>query len=552
MAEDAMSRQTYFTHSLVIPAFIALGQILQFKLPAFSAAARWNQSIEKALDGIKEITVAGKADVVVVGSGPNGLAAAVICAAAGLSVTVVEAQSEFGGGCRSEELDLGVSLRHDLCSAVHPMAVASPFFQSFGLARRGVEFGYPEVSFAHPLDDRPAGIAYRDLKRTVAELDDAGKQDGQLWRRIMNPLVEAADTARGLGLSDMRRLPGSVFTPKGFLGAATLAGRALQLGTPLWDRTTTATTAGAMLTGVGAHANTTIPSVAGAGTALLLGSLAHSYGWPIPIGGSQSITSALIADLRERGATLTADCVIDRCAALPPARAYLFDTSPWTLAEILGDRLSPRYRRALARFQPNPGVAKVDFALKEAVPWRDSRLQAAGTVHIGGSRAQMAEAESETAAGRHSSRPMMLLSQPTVVDPTRMGPGGAQPLWTYAHVPNNSTTDMTTTVAAQIERYAPGFRDVVIGSRCIPASKMAAHNANYRGGDIAVGQVSMFRMVARPVAKWDPYRTSIDNVYLCSGSTPPGPGVHGMCGVHAAKRVLRQQFGIETLPPLGP
>ena len=491
-------------------------------------------------------------DVVVIGSGPNGLAAAVLCAAAGLSVTVLEAQSQLGGGCRTQELDVGATLRHDLCSAVHPMAVGSPFFQSFDLSSRGVQFGYPEASFGHPLDDGPAGIAYRDLHRTVAELGESGRQDGKLWRRIMGPLVDSTDAIRGIGLSDMRSLPTSAFTPKGLLGAATMAGRALQLGTTMWDRTTDAPTAGAMLTGVAAHANTTIPSIAGAGTALLLGSLAHSHGWPLPIGGSQSITDALIADLRGRGATVVTDCVVESPAELPPARAYLFDTSAWTLVDIFGDRLTPGYRRSLAGFPRNSGVAKVDFAVSEPVPWRDKRLQSAGTVHIGGSRAQMAQAEGDTAAGRHSSTPMMLLSQPTVVDSTRMGADGARPLWTYAHVPNDSPRDMTSTVAAQIERYAPGFRDTIIGSRCIPASRMAAHNANYRGGDIAVGRVSMFRMAARPVAKWDPYRTSIENVYLCSGATPPGPGVHGMCGVHAARRALRQQFGIETLPPIGP
>ncbi len=493
-----------------------------------------------------------RSDVVVVGSGPNGLAAAVIFAASGLSVRVVEAQHQPGGGVRTEELDLGVPLRHDLCSAVHPMAAASPFFTRFGLAERGVQFRYPEASFAHPLDDSPAGIAYRSLDRTIEELGGRRTQDGRIWRRIMSPLVDAIDTVRDIGLSDMRRLPESAFTPTGIFAALTMAARALELGTPAWDRLTDARRCGAMLTGVGAHANTALPSLAGAGTALLLGSLAHSPGWPMPVGGSQAITDALLTDLRTRGVTIECDRKIDHADALPPAGVYVFDTSPWTLVNVFGDRLSARYRRAVDRFTPNNGVAKVDFALSEPVPWADRRVAAAGTVHLCGDRAEMAHAESESSAGRHPDRPMMLVSQPTVVDESRIGPGGARPLWTYAHVPNGSDRDMTNTVAGQIERFAPGFRDVVIGSRSIPASDMARHNANYRGGDIAVGHVSLFRMVARPVPKWDPYRTSIDNVYLCSGSTPPGPGVHGMCGVHAAARVLDQQFGIASLPEIGP
>lgn len=253
-------------------------------------------------------------DVVVVGSGPNGLAAAVIFAAAGLSVTVVEAQSQAGGGARTEELDLGVPLRHDLCSAVHPMAAASPFFQAFGLTQRGVEFGWPDVSYAHPLDDQPAGIAYRSLERTIEELGGTRSGEGRTWRRVMAPLVGEVDTVRDIGLSDMRRLPASALTRKGLLAAATMVGRALELGTAAWDRLIDAPRCGAMLTGVGAHANTALPSLAGAGTALLLGSLAHAPGWPLPIGGSQVITDALLADLRARGATVAVDRPIENAA----------------------------------------------------------------------------------------------------------------------------------------------------------------------------------------------------------------------------------------------
>ena len=488
-------------------------------------------------------------DVVVVGSGPNGLAAAVMFAAAGLSVHVVEGQAQPGGGCRTVELDLGVPLRHDLCSAVHPMAAASPFFSSFDLESR-VRMARPDIAYAHPLDDGPAVMAYQDLKKTVDELCADEPGGGRLFRRIMAPLVEGVEAVRDIGLSDMRRIPLPAGRPTGMLAAADMAASALLLGTALWDRMIDAPRCGALLTGVAAHANTVIPSLAGAATALLLGTFAHTHGWPIPIGGSQSITDALIADLSARGVEITGGCHIASPAQLPAARVYVFDTSPWTIADVFSDRLSPRYRRALRRFTPGNGVAKVDFALSEPVPWADARVALAGTVHLGGDRAEMARVEKETTAGRVSDRPMLLVSQPAVVDQSRVGPNGESPLWTYAHVPNGSTRDMTEAVTAQIDRFAPGFADVVIGARCIPASELSRHNANYAGGDIGVGQVSMYRMLARPALTWDPYRTGIDNVYLCSAATPPGPGVHGMSGLHAAKRILRQRFGITSMPDL--
>ena len=432
------------------------------------------------------------------------------------------------------------------------MAVASPFFQAFNLRSRGVEFGVPDISYAHPLDDAPAAVAYRSLDRTITELGDHGDADARLYRRILTPLVAGNDAVRDLGLSDVRSIPPSTLTPTGLPAVVTLAARALQLGTSAWDRTTDAPVCGALLTGVGAHANGPLPSLAAAATALLLGSLAHAHGWPIPIGGSQAVTNAMIDDLAARGVPVSCHHRVETIADLPPARTYLFDTSAWTLTQVFGDLLSARYRRAVSRFRPNNGVAKVDFVLREPVPWTDPRVAAAGTVHLGGSRAQMTKVETETSAGRHSTTPMMLLSQPTVVDPTRRGSGGHLPLWTYAHVPNGSDRDMTATATAQIERFAPGFRDVVVASRCIPACEMSAHDANYLGGDIAAGYVSAYRIAARPVPRWDPYRTPLPHVYLCSSATPPGPGVHGMPGVHAATRVLRRHFGIRTMPDLSP
>ncbi|MBV8929488.1 MAG: NAD(P)/FAD-dependent oxidoreductase, partial [Mycobacteriaceae bacterium] len=361
-------------------------------------------------------------DAVVVGSGPNGLAAAVLLAAAGLSVQVLESQSQPGGGCRTVDVNLGVALRHDLCSAVHPMAAASPFFERFQLTSRGVTLQRPKVAYAHPLDGGRAAIAYEDFARTADELDEDHLGDGRVFRRVMAPLVQDIDAVRDIGLSDMRGAPRSALTPRGLLGAVGLGGGAVGLGTKLWDRVVSSEFCGALLTGVAAHANTVIPSLAGAATAMLLGSLAHTHGWPIPVGGSQAITDALLADLSARGADVICDVHVRDRSQLPRARIYLFDTSPWSMAAIFADQLSSRYLAAMQRFRPGNGVAKVDFALSEPVPWADHRVALAGTVHLGGSRREMEQVEKDTTAGRHSDRPMILLSQPTVVDQSRLGP----------------------------------------------------------------------------------------------------------------------------------
>lgn len=486
-------------------------------------------------------------DVVVVGSGPNGLAGAVLAARAGLSVTVLEAQPTFGGGARTQALGLVPGVVHDLCSAIQPMALASPFFRAFDLAARGVDLVVPEVSYAQPLDGGRAGIAYRDLARTAEGLG----ADGSAWRALLGPLAARPDAVVALALDDHRGIPHG-FDPR---TAARFAARLVAQGTRAWNTGFSGDVAPALLTGVAAHGITTLPSLAAAGTALLLGSLAHAGGWPVPAGGSQAITDALVADLRAHGATLVADRPVADWRELPRARGYLFDVTPRGLVRILGDRLPARTRRALGRFRHGNAAAKVDFVLSGPVPWTVSEVGRAGTVHLGGTRAQMARAEAEVAAGRHAERPVVLVSDPTVADPGRLvatGTGALRPLWAYAHVPSGSTRDVTEVVTAQLERFAPGFRDLVVASRCVPAARMSRHDANYPGGDIAAGAVTTWQMLARPTPARDPYRLPVPGVYLCSASTPPGPGVHGMSGVHAARRLLAERFGIHRTPALGP
>ncbi len=483
-------------------------------------------------------------DVVVVGSGPNGLAAAVTMARAGLSVTVLEANATVGGGARTLDLGLADGLLHDVCSAIHPMAWASPFFQAFGLERR-VELLVPEVSYAQPLPGARAGLAWHDLERTVEGLDD----DGAAWRSLVGALSGRSDTVVRTALGDKRSLPPGLL-PGGLVGAARFGLGVLEQGTPAWGLRFRGEVAPALLTGVAAHAITPLPSPAAGGTALLLASLAHAgRGWPVPRGGSGAIVAALVADLLQHGGTVVTDHPVRSRRDLPPARCHLFDTTPRTVVEVLGDDLAPRTRRSLSRYRYGDGAAKVDFVLSGPVPWAHPDVGRAGTVHVGGTRDEMARAEADVHAGRHADLPMCLVSDPTVVDGGRAH-GGLRPLWTYAHVPAGSDLDVTEAVTRHVERYAPGFRDVVVASRCVPAAAMSHHNANYVGGDIAAGAVSMRQMIARPTAAPDPYSLGA-GVYLCSAATPPGPGVHGLGGWFAASRALRREFGIRVRSVFG-
>jgi len=486
----------------------------------------------------------GELDALVVGSGPNGLAAAIVIARAGYSVTVLEAEPTLGGGARTEALELvaGTELHHDLCSAVHPMGVASPFFRTLDLESLGVEFRFPEVSFAQPLDGGRAGIAYRSLERTVERLG----RDGRRWRSLIAPLTRHADTVVELALGDHRSVPPQALRHP--LASAAFAWAMLEQGTRLWNARFRTEEARALFTGAAAHAIVRMPSFAASATGLLITALGHEpYGWALPVGGSGAISRALAEELRRLGGTIELSTRVRSEADLPPARVTLFDTSADQVLEILEPRFARapagsrarRWADTIRRSGRNNAAAKVDFVLSGPVPWADPHVGLAATVHLGGTRAEMAAAEAAVSAGRHAERPVGLVSDPTITDPDRER-DGLRPLWTYAHVPFGSTRDVTEDVTRQIERFAPGFRDVVVASRCIPAAEIPTRNANFLGGDIAAGRVSLLRMLARPTASIDPYRLPFDGMWLCSAAAAPGPGVHGMAGRHAATRALRR------------
>ncbi|MCC3275591.1 NAD(P)/FAD-dependent oxidoreductase [Arthrobacter sp. zg-Y20] len=477
-------------------------------------------------------------DVSVVGAGPNGLAAAVIMARAGLSVRVFEAAGTIGGGSRTKEL-MEPGHLHDICSAVHPMALASPFFRSFGLDRR-IDLVVPEISYAAPLDGGRAGLAYKDLERTVEGLG----RDGAAYRQLMAPLVERSEAVTELLMGSLLSVPRDPVALVRF-GLAVL-----DQGTAWWNRRFMEDAAPALLSGVAAHPVGRMPSLPSAGGGLMLGTLAHTVGWPIPVGGSQAIAEALADDLRAHGGKIITGHRVTSLAEVADSRAVILDVAPSVLLELASDRLPGRYARALERFKYGNAACKVDYILSGPVPWTNPEVAHAGTAHLGGTRAELAEAEADVAAGRHPRRPYVLASQPSGFDPTR-APAGRHVLWSYCHVPAGSTVDMTEAVTAQIERFAPGFRDLIVDSKVTTAAGLEAYNANYVGGDFGAGAVTLQQMLIRPVLSPSPWRTPLPGVYLSSASTPPGPGVHGMGGQHAAQLALKDVFGL-PMPSLAP
>ncbi|MFB4420680.1 phytoene desaturase family protein [Streptomyces sp. QL37] len=478
-----------------------------------------------------------RADVAVVGSGPNGLAAAVTMARAGLSVHVHEQAATVGGGLRGEAL-FDSEIWHDVCAAVHPMAAASAFFREFDLAARGVALLQPPITYAHPLDGDAAAFAYHDLDRTCDRLGP----DGYRWRQLMAPLVRHSAGVTDFLLSGQRSLPHDFAVPL-------LLGPRL-LGHYLGVNGLRTEAARALLTGVAAHAMGRLPSLPAGAIALLLGHLAHAAGWPLPQGGSVRIAKALADDLRAHGGMVHTGHRVTDLAELD-APVIMLDTTPRGLLALAGDRLPPRYRRALDRFHYGPGAAKADLLVSEPIPWACPEVGRAGTVHLGGIRAAMLAAENAAARGEAGEEPFVLVVDPAVTDPGR-AVGGRRPVWAYAHVPNGDIRDPVPLITRRIERYAPGFADTVIAARGVPAAEYQTYNPNYPGGDIGAGAVTLTQSVFRPVPAWNPYRTPLPGVYLCSASTPPGPSVHGMCGHLAARAALRREFNMPTAPHLGP
>ncbi|MFC8039351.1 phytoene desaturase family protein [Paenarthrobacter sp. NPDC057355] len=476
-------------------------------------------------------------DVAVVGAGPNGLAAAVVMARAGLDVKVYEAAADIGGGSRTKEL-LGPGHLYDVCSAVHPMALASPFFRAFELSRR-IELRVPEVQHGTPLDSGGAALAYQSLERTVEELG----VDGPAYGRLLGPLLARVDGVVEFTSNQLLRLP------KDPLAAVLFGLATLDQGTPFWGRRFREDAAPALLTGVMSHALGSQPSLSSTGAGLLLSVLAHAGGWPVPVGGSMSIARAMADDLTAHGGTIQVGERVDSLDQVRPAKAILLDVAPPTLARLGGAEVPDKYRHALESFRFGNAACKVDFILSGPVPWRDAGLAQAGTVHVGGSRKAMAESENLVDMGRHPSDPYVLVSQPSLLDDSR-APHGRHILWTYCHVPKNSTVDMAEAVTARVERYAPGFRDVVVASKTTTAAELSAYNENYVGGDFSAGMLDLRGLVQRPVVSNVPWRTPMPGVYLCSSSTPPGPGVTGMPGYHAAKHALKDIFKTEV-PGLG-
>ncbi len=462
---------------------------------------------------------------IVVGSGPNGLAAAVRLARAGVEVTVLEAADTVGGGTRSAEM-IVPGLLHDHCSAVHPIAVASPFFSELDLGRHGLRWLQPEVGCAHPLDDGSAGAFVQSVDETAELLGD----DGDRWRRLFGPLAERFDRLALDVTQPVLRVPGAPITMARF--GALAAQPATVLG-----RLFRTDAARALWMGVAAHAIHRLDRPMTSAVGAMLTVSAHAPGWVVAEGGSASIASALVAELEAHGGRVEAGQLVTARRDLPAHDLLLLDVAPSAAVGILGDELPSRVARAYRRFRHGPGAFKVDFAIEGGVPWTAEVARRAGTVHVGGSAEEVAAAELAIHGGAMPERPFVLVGQQYLADPSR-SVGDVHPVWSYAHVPNGYTGDATEAILAQIERFAPGFRERVVGTAVRTTTEMAATNPNFVGGDIIGGSSSLRQLVARPRLALDPYATGIDGVYLCSASTPPGAGAHGMCGANAADRAL--------------
>jgi phytoene dehydrogenase-like protein len=462
----------------------------------------------------------------VVGAGPNGLTAAVLLARTGVQVTVFEAADEIGGGTRTAE-GIVPGLLHDHCSAIHPMAVGSTALHSLELHRYGLEWRWPDIDCAHPLDNGDAGVLYRSVAETAAALG----ADGRRWRALFESPVAGYDELAEDIMGPLLALPHHPLRLARF-GAPTV------LPASVLARVFRGEPARALFGGVAAHSFRPLhlPLSSAIGMGIL--TAGHRHGWAVAAGGSRAITDALAAALAEHGGKIETGVRIETSSQLPPADVTLLDLAPAAVADIYGDQLPRRVAKAYRRFRRGPGAFKVDFAVEGGVPWTAEPARRAGTVHLGGTFAEIAATEREVNAGRMPERPFVLVGQQYLADPQR-SVGDVHPIWTYAHVPHGWTGDATEAITAQIERFAPGFRDRIIGSQTCTTSGFAAFNPNFTGGDIMTGAKDLRQLVFGPRTTLDPYTTGLPGTYLCSAATPPGPGAHGMCGAHAATRALR-------------
>ena len=475
-------------------------------------------------------------DAIVVGAGTNGLAAAVRLAQAGLSILVVERNPEVGGSARSAHLTLPGFL-HDICSAVHPLAVASPFFDSLKLENHGLGFVQPELPLAHPITRDLTVAMYRSVTETATKLGG----DADSYRRLFEPLVCRRRSLTSEFLRPIVHWPRDPYTWARF-GLA-----ALKPASYVAKRQFSGEPARALLAGLAAHSCLPLGAPGSVAFALVLGMLGHSVGWPIPRGGAQAISNSLANCFRALGGKIETQVSVSRLEDLPRSRIVLLDLTPRQFLQLGGHKLPSRYRRGLQRFRYGPAVFKVDYALREPIPWASQLCRRAGTVHLGGTFQEIAAAERAVANGRHPEQPFVLLAQPTLFDPSR-APAGCHIAWAYCHVPNGSAYDMTGRIEAQIERFAPGFQDCVLGRHVMGPADLEEHNPNLIGGSITGGANDLTQLIARPVLSRSPYRTPIPGVYLCSSSTPPGGGVHGMCGFHAATSALRDLLRKKVVP----
>ena len=473
---------------------------------------------------------ADRTDAVVVGGGPNGLAAAITLARAGHSVALLEAASTVGGGVRSAELTLP-GFTHDVCSAIYPFGRTSPFFRDAGLDRHGLRWIEPPIAIGHPLDDGSAVLLERDLEATAAGLGP----DGDAYRRTLDPIVRGWDRL----MPDLLAPFHIPLSPPRAVAMARFGLLAIRSATSV-GRRFRGERARALFAGATAHSQIGLTEPVSAAAGLVMLASAHADGWPLPVGGAGRVADALAAELVALGGSIETGRRVDRIADLPPHRVALFDVTPRQLLAIAGDRLPSGYRRALGRFRYGPGTFKLDLALDGPIPWRAAELDRAGTVHVGGTLEEIARSEGDVSRGRIPDRPFVLLAQQSRFDRSR-APEGRETVWAYCHVPNRSAVDMTEPILRQIERFAPGFRDRIIATTATNPAQFETYNANDVGGDIGGGRMDLRQLFTRPSLRlFDPYSTPDPAIFLCSASTPPGGGVHGMAGLHAARSAARR------------